>query len=289
MIMQNMNKPKAIALVATVLMIASVLWLMSVKQVNSTLSNNLDEERLRSESLLSEKLLLEKDIEKMKERILDMRDKSYSLDQLAKNATLKLDAQEAEFKKLKKENITLAEVKKQRKQLEELHRELEAELEGLKISHADLEAKNAELSNTIVALTERNSILEQDLNRAMIASVDQSQVEAVKGRNNRLTIKARRADQLIANFEVPASLKNLSFRIIDPKGNALSQKEGDFATSIKQSSNNFFASAEAGTQEKSLQTVEMKYTPNGRLRTGVYTVEILNDNLYVSSLKIKLR
>lgn len=289
MIMQNMNKPKVIALVATVLMMASILWLMSVKQVNSTLSNNLDEERLRSESLLSEKLLLEKDIEKMKEKILDMRDKSYNLDQLAKNATLKLEAQEAEFKKLKKDNITLAEVKKQREQLAELRRELEAELEALRISHADLEAKNAELSNTIAALEERNNILEQDLNRALIASVDQSQVEAVKGRKDRLTIKARRADKLIANFEVPASLKNLSFRIVDPKGNTLSQKEGDFATITKQSGNNFFASAEAGTQEKSLQTVEMKYTPKNRLRSGVYTVEILNDNLYVSSLKIKLR
>jgi len=287
--MKIANKPKTIAIVTTVLMMASVFWLLSVKQMNSSLSFNLDEERLRSETLLSEKLVLEKDIEKMKVKILDMREKNSDLSRIAKTTSKKLESQEAEFRKLKKENGTLAQIKKQRQQLADLQLELEKELNALKTSYADLESKNLGLSQSVTALEERNKILELDLNRALIASVDQSQMEAVKGRKEKLTVRARKADKLVANFEVPASLKNLSFRMVDPKGKVLSRNDGTFVTLTKPSENNVIASSGQVALVNQLQTVEMEYEPNNKLGSGIYTLEILNDNLYVGSLKIKLR
>ena len=63
----------------------------------------------------------------------------------------------------------------------------------------------------------------------MFAAVDQTQIQAVKRKSEKLTVRANRTKKLIANFEVPADLKNLTFRIVDPKGNMLSQKDGTIA------------------------------------------------------------
>ena len=65
--MKTFKSSKAVALVSTALMVASIFWLMNAKSVNTTLEAGLQNEKLKSEQLLSEKLHLEKEIEKFKE------------------------------------------------------------------------------------------------------------------------------------------------------------------------------------------------------------------------------
>lgn len=242
--MTTVRNPKAIALVATALCIGSLIWLMSTRGVNSVLETSLEQEKLKSESLLSEKLLLEKDLEKMRVQLSSLKGINDDLDETVRKAEAKFADREAELNRLKRQNSTLADVRKQRQDLLRVQRELENELTALKGSYAALENENRMLSNNIVQLQERNRILSEDLNRAMFASIDQSQVQAVKGKKERLTVRAKRTGKLIADFDVPANLRNISFRIVDPKGNALTEKHGSIVYHASAADQNVVASSE---------------------------------------------
>lgn len=284
-----LKSPKAVAVVTSALFVASLFWLMNTRHVNSSLEAGLQEQKLRSEELLSEKLLLEKDIQKFKDQLGTLKDQNAGLDDSVKATSAKLKNQESDYNKMKRENASLGQVRKQRQELQALKNQLENELSSLRLSYTELEAKNNELNNTVATLQERNKVLTDDLNRAMFAAVDQSQIQAVKGKSEKLTIRAKSARKLIANFEVPANLKSLSFRITDSKGNVLTPADGTTAFTSTPSDKNFTASSDAEVQGNKLQKVEMVYIPREKLKTGLYTVEILNENLYVGSLKVKLK
>lgn len=276
-------------MVTTALFIGSLFWLMNTQRVNSSLETGLQNERLKAEEILSEKLLLEKDLLKIKDELLKLEGTNAEQGDLVKNMSRKLANQEAEYNRMKKQNVSLHQIKKQRQELIALQGQLENELQSIKLSYAELEAKNSELTHTVASLEDRNRMLIDDLNKVMFAAVDHSQIQAVKGKKEKLTVRARKTNKLIANFEVPANLKNLTFRIVDSNGNSLSQKDGTIASTISPSDESYTATTDSESVGSKLQKVEMVFIPKARLETGVYTVEILNENLYVASLKVKLK
>lgn len=287
--MEMMKNSKAIAMVTTALFMVSLFWMLNTKRINGSLEAGLKSEKLKSESLLSEKLLLERDIQKMKDQLFSMNGENLELNKVVKSTSEKLMAQEADYNRLKRNAVSLAQIKKQKQDLLALQNELEIELQSLRKSYAQLEAQNSELNNTVAFLQESNRMLSDDLNRAMFAAVDHSQVQALKGKRDRLTIRAKKTNRLLANFEVPANLKNLNFRVIDPQGNALTSKDGTIASTAIPSNESFTASTGSDVEVKTLQKIELVYTPKTKLKAGVYTVEIMNENLYVGSLVLKLR
>jgi predicted nucleic acid-binding Zn-ribbon protein len=287
--MEKLKSSKAIALVSTALMVASIFWLLNTKSINRSLESGLESEKLKSEQLLSEKLQVEKELEKFKEQLMSLKEQNLDLDNVLKSVTTKLQLQEADYVRMKKENISLAQLRKQKQNLLTLQTELQNELTQLKISYAALESKNNDLNTAVAQLQERNKLLTDDLNKAMFAALDQSQIQALRGKSEKLTVKAKRTRKLMANFEIPSNLKNLSFRIVDSNGNTLSQNDGRIAATVTPSHTNFIASSDSDVTGSKLQKVEMVYMPKEKLKSGVYTVEILNDNFHVGSLKVKLK
>lgn len=287
--MEKLKSSKTIALVSSALMVISIFWLLNTKSINSRLLSGLETEKLKSEELLSEKLQLEKEIEKFKDQLLALKEQNLGLSNIVESVRNKLTLQEADYTRMKKEDISLAQLRKQKQDLLMLQRQLENEVSELKMSYTALESENTNLNAAITQLQERNKLLTDDLNRAMLAAVDHSQIEALRGRSEKLTVNARRTRKLIANFEVPSGLKALSFRVVDPRGNALSPKDGTIASTVIPSATNFTASSNADVSGSKLQKVEVVYTPKEKLKSGVYTVEILNEDLYVGSLKLKLK
>lgn len=286
-----MNNSKIIAFTLTALLFASVLWLMNEKQINSSLEEGLSSEKLKAESLLSEKLLLEKDIVKFKEQLTSLSGKNNELDNILKQTTVKLEAKEAEFNKVNKENASLQKIKKQQAELITLRKGLDAQIETLKSTVQSLQLENNTLTNKVAYLERRNKVLNDDLQKAMLASVDNTELDALKGKSERLTVKASRAKKLTATFDVPAELNNLSYRVINPAGNALTAQDGTIASRVITSADSYTASAATTFSGATMKRkkVEMVYIPTKKLSVGTYRIEILNDNLYVGSLQVKLR
>lgn len=289
--MKNLlNNPKAVALTSTALLFASVVWLLNVKKVNSSLEVGLNNEKLRTESLLSEKLILEKDMAKLKDRLASLSGKNSDLEKVVKQTSMKLEAKETEYNKIRKENLSLQQIRKQHQELLTLQKDLEAQIENLSSSFAILQKENGDLNNAVASLEQRNRLLNEELHRAFLANLDNTQMDALQGKG-KLTVKARRSNKLVATFDVPADLKNLTFKVIDPSGNPLTHKDGTIASRVITSSDSYVASSSTtlnGVNSK-LAKVEMVYLPTKKLNRGTYKVEILNDNLYVGSLQVRLR
>jgi hypothetical protein len=190
---------------------------------------------------------------------------------------------------MKKMNFAFGQRENQRNELLSIQNHLENELHAVKFSYAELVNKNNELLNTVAFLQERNLLLTNDLKRSMFATLDQPQIQAVKGKGEKLTICAKKTQKLIANFEVQADLKNIAFRIVDPKGNVLSVKDGTLASTTTPSARSLTASSNPDVHGTKLQEIEMMFIPNEKLKSGIYTVEVLNANQYVGNLKVKLK
>lgn len=287
--METLKSTKAIAIATTALFFVSVLWLMNTERVNSSLETRLENEKLKSEELLSEKLLLAKNFQKIKSQLFSAQDRNLELDNVVSNTKERLESQEVAYNQMKNENRSLAQLKKDKKELLGLQSQTENELQSVRLAYEDLMEKNKELTNSVAFLQETNVLLTGELNKAMFAAVDHSQILAVKRKSEKLTVSAKRTNKIVTNFEVPADLKSLTFRIVDPTGNILSPKDATIASTITPSEKNFIASSNPGINVNKRQKVDMIFTPNEKLKTGVYTVEILNANLYVGSMKVKLQ
>lgn len=280
---------RTVAVITTVLFFASMIWVFNGVNVNRSLEEGLKNEKLRSEELLSEKLLLEKDIAKMKDQLAGLKGKNGELDKLINSATARLHEVEAELSKTKKTNASIAELKKQRTELNALKNQLEVELQSAKQAYADLERNNATLLQTVAQLEERNRLLVNDLNKAAYANLDHTQIQASKKRDERITVKAARTRKLTATFDVPSSLQNVSYRVVGPNGKVMTADEGTIASTSSPSERSLVASADSAVQPPSLQKVEVDFVPKKKLKSGIYTIEVLNDNAYVSSMKVKLK
>src|SRR5688500_16874200 len=98
--MTRLTNPKTLAAIATVLCVASIFWLATIKSVNTSLESSLEREKLQSEALLSEKLLLEKDLERLRSQLSALKSTNSDLDILVRTIESKYLEQEGELKKL---------------------------------------------------------------------------------------------------------------------------------------------------------------------------------------------
>lgn len=286
--METIKRSKTIAIVATTVLIAAVVWLVNLNSTNGSLRRGIEKEKLNAESLLSEKLLLEKDLQKAGDQLATLSAKNTSLDEAVKRADATLTENARAVERLKKENAGVAQLKRERQELHSIESQLRNELQTLRYANAALEQQNNQLNQTVTSLQERNRLLSDDLNKAMFSSLDQSQIQAVRGKSQRLTLNAKRVRKLTADFEIPMAMKDIRFNVIDEDGKVLTDKDGSVTYSVLSLTKNFTASAKTGTGANSFQKIEMVYTPKEKLKAGVYIVEVLHENLHVGSLKIKL-
>ncbi|MBL7873890.1 MAG: hypothetical protein JNM78_19910 [Cyclobacteriaceae bacterium] len=286
---ETSKNTKVVAGVAITILLASLVGIIMLYNSNGELRGNLNAEKLKGESILSQKLTLEKDIAKFKSQIESMKGTNSELDKELARTSARLAAKEAEFKKVQNESLSLKQLKKQHNELLGLQKEWENSMAAMKGKLQSLENEKNDLSKAIASLEERNKILSEDLHKSQLAFLDYSQLETLK-KNDRLTASARNTKKLKATFEVPSNLKEISFKITDPSGKVLTEKEGTIASRIVADSKSYTASvASYAETSKNLKHMEMVYLTNKKLKPGTYKIEVLSENLYVSSLQVRLK
>lgn len=280
---------KVVATVVITLLVISLVGMVMLYNSNGELQGNLNAERLKGESILSQKLILEKDLARFKSQIESLKGTNSELDKELARTSAQLAAKEAEFKKVQNESMSLKQLKKQHNELLVMQKEWENSIASLKDKIQTLENEKNDLSKAIASLEERNKILSEDLHKSQLAFLDYSQLETLK-KNGKLTASARNTKKLKATFEVPSNLKEISFKITDPSGKVLTEKEGTIASRIVADSKSYTASvASYAETAKNLRRMEMVYLTNKKLKPGTYKIEVLSENLYVSSLQVRLK
>jgi hypothetical protein len=291
----EMTDKKQIALIAGVLLFLLLSGVLFVN--NRSLKNDLKQERLTSEALLSEKLMIEKSLAKSKQDLLLTQTANARLDKRLAEITSEIEEKEARLLKLTSDNNSLRRSASRVKDLEATIEKLNSDLASLNDRLAALRSESDkhrltshELQSQLDALgrekemiTTANAIL-----RAMAGN--NFRVEAVRGRNEKLTVNARRTQKLVYTFDLPGDIaSNLSFTIKTPDNNKFTSSGSHAATIVvTENSNNFFASTSM-LGKTGTKSVEMIYKPEEKLSKGVYEFEVYNDTRYIGTTRLRLR
>jgi DNA repair exonuclease SbcCD ATPase subunit len=283
-----MNSPegrlKAITVTSILLLLGAVGWGTFEARKYSALEADFNEEKLKHELLYSEKLTLEKELGSNNQQIAALLKKRQELEEALAKARER-DPNSDVLARLRNEN-SLAQ--KKYRELESAKQRLEQQLAELNNTLVQAQSENKELNATLASLQQTNKNLNEELSRAQLAYYDRVMVESLRGKNDKLVAKASRTRKIRANVWVPANLRDVQFKVIDPHGDVLSKPEG--GTLAVRVVNKGEAVTSAG---KSLlggyQEIEMIFLPKKKLQPGIYQIEVTSENLVVGSLKQRLR
>ncbi len=271
----------------TVIVTIATLFILS----NVSLKKQLRDEQIRSEAILSEKLLLDKSIAEIKADMASLKGKNHQLDKILAQTSTKLANKEAEVRRLLSERVSLAELKQKVSELETLRAQLNNEIAALAAKSNLLLTENEVLNNKLAMLQQQNTKLDSDntILKAMVA--DNYRIEAVKGRNDKLTSVARRTDKLIVSFDLPGDVNdNISFKVLTPAGEEFSSTNHPYASIILiDNTNNYIASIDEKTMAFNPKRVEMIFKPEHRLQRGIYRFNVYNEDNYLGSTQLRLK
>jgi myosin heavy subunit len=280
----------------TVLLFLSLITAGYFISTKGSISKELNDEKLKSESLLSQKLQLEKDIEKFRKEIANLNGQNKDLDRMLVDAKSNLDKKEQQIRQLSKDNASIGSLRKEIANLKNLKAQYEGQMATLNSDLIKLRQDNdlmrkeaSEAQKMIARLQNENKKLMNDLDVA-VAMTNNSLSEAIK-KNNRLTVNSRRARKIMVAFDVPQkSLSGLDFKITSPNDKIFTVKDGSISHRLILNDGNPVASLDhtMGIMEAS-QRVVMEYAPKTKLEKGVYTVDVLSNGKVLGRMQVKLK
>jgi chromosome segregation ATPase len=287
------EKSKVIAGVATFLLFGSIIMTGIVSNKNANLKTGLNDEKIKSETLLSGKLSLEKEIQKMRSEMASLSGRNETLDKSLVDVNKKLNAKEAEIKRMSAENAQAKNIKKQMADLQQIRNELDQKIANMEKTINGLRTENANLQSDLALMRTNNKAMEDNLKLARSMNGDNFRVETVRGKKDNLTVNARKTKKLKMSFELPQDVaSNVTFKIVTPQGKIIdSQKNKDVSVVVSEiDDNNLTASISpvSGQLEVS-KRVEMTYKPESKLQGGVYKIEMHNKGVYLGSYQVRLK
>jgi len=259
---------------------------------NRSLKDQLQKEKIRSETLLSEKLNLEKSIDKFKKDLASLQGKNAQLDKIVRETSDQLTKKESEIRKLMAENASLADLKKKNEELEVLRKQLEEQIASLNMNMDQLIAENKKYSEQLASMKTENASLatHNALLEAMLA--DNYRIEALKGRHDKLTVAARRTNKLMVSFDIPAEVgKDLYFKILTPDGQELSSRNDESVIMKFYDENKNLMASLTGTAagNQNAKRAELIYKPVNKLTKGIYKFNVYNGKEYMGSIQVRLK
>lgn len=273
--------------IITVMIIVLLLNTIKINYKNSELRKSGDEAKLRSEKLLSEKLLLKKEIDQFKKEIYSLKGQNNEIDQLLLKANKNLSDTEFALNRLMKESndakALRAEIATFKKIKENLHKEIEI----LTLNNLQLKNKNEELNAVVKNLSEENKSLTEQI-RAKSFTGSNFKVEVIKGKKDKLTIKAKKTNKIRIEFEVPGNSYPVESRLVhinlvSPKG---SLQSGDTEVNVENKSELSASLSTAGKQDS--QKVTIEYTVKEKLQEGTYTAIVFHNNTFFGNVQFRL-
>ncbi len=277
-----------ITAIAALLAVAGVL-----KENNTKLKDNLYSEKIKSENLLSQKLQLDKSLNLTKKDLTDIKGKNSSLEKMILDTNQKIIQKNAEINRLRAQNVSVKELQLKIDELENLKSQLNKQISELDKSLAQAKAENLKLNDKIASNAKTTSDLSADnsILRAIIS--DNYRTEALRGKNDKLTVNARRTNKLMISFDLPAnvSAKEFYFTITTPEGNQFaSNKDLAAAMEITCTPGDLTASANQLTSGATGKTrVEMSFVPKQKLTQGIYTFNLYNSGRFLGSTQLRLK
>lgn len=254
--------------------------------------HRLSGEKLRAEMLLSEKLNLTKSANKYKADIALLQTNAAELSELIAEAKQKIAEKTSEINRLKSEQTSGKELKQKNADLEKLQQQLNAEIESLNKYLALAKEENSKLNEQVLAFAEQNDELASDLLLFKALISENYRTEALRGKNDKLTINSKKANKLTVSLDLPATAENnIHFKVINPQGVEISSKTSFTAVvRVTDDAEGLLVSANSNEiGEPGTKKVELEYKPRHKLNKGIYSFNIYNGDRFIGSTQLRLK
>lgn len=278
-----------IAIVALILLLlgsfAATTYFESEKAAAvSALNNN----KLIAERLLGEKLQLEKDVVD-RDAVLQSRTEALdSSEQQVEALRLRVEAAVDHSKSLE------AAARKSNRLAREVG-DLAATKQRLEVQLAAAHTNAQELQEQLGRAVQERDALAADLeqHRDGARMVNNALVDAVRGKNGRLTVVARRAKEIRMAFDLPEGLaKGATFKIISPSGHNYTGTDAAVSMSVDECDDGATASLAtvllASSRERASR-VHLTFKPEHKLEAGTYRIDVMSDGAYLNTVLLNLR
>ncbi len=289
------GKAKLITYGAVILMVAGIVTSATFMSKNSKLNSGLNTEKLKSESLLSEKLSLDKEIIQMKDAIASLTGQNVETDKLLAEAKNKLSEKERAMARVMKDNATTKSLRKELAEIKDMKENLLKQADALNGQNKNLASENQQLQKSLAQLqSEKDELIKQNemarveiLNRA-----DNFQVDAFRNaKKDKITNCAKRTKEMTVIIDVPKELgSDVSFNITTPDGTVINEKNKSLSWQILKSSNTLLASVYPLDDTFTVtHQVKLTYKPGSKMKSGVYKIGILSKGKNIGNCRVRLK
>ncbi len=282
------KRDRIIAAASTALFVIALVGMIIIHDSNRSLEDMLNGAKLKNENILSEKLSLDKEIKNFKAQLAALQGKNKELDKYLAAANADLAKREKELKAANSNKTSAKELAN----LKKMRGDLEKQISALTAQIASLESTNADFSSQLASLTAKNKELMANNELMKAFAANNYRVETSRGKNEKLTVVARKTKKLKMGFDLPQTVvENIQFKIKTPEGKVIDKQEDGLTATIvdMEDGSDLIASLEPMGDFEVTKRIEMKYEPKKKLSKGVYTIDIYNGTTYMVSCQIKLR
>ncbi len=282
------KRDRIIAAASTALFVIALVGMIIIHDSNRSLEDMLNGAKLKNENILSEKLSLDKEIKNFKAQLAALQGKNKELDKYLATANADLAKREKELKAANSNKTSAKELAN----LKKMRGDLEKQISALTAQIASLESKNADFSSQLASLTAKNKELMANNELMKAFAANNYRVETSRGKNEKLTVVARKTKKLKMGFDLPQTVvENIQFKIKTPEGKVIDKQEDGLTATIvdMEDGSDLIASLEPMGDFEVTKRIEMKYEPKKKLSKGVYTIDIYNGTTYMVSCQVKLR
>lgn len=282
------KRDRIIAAASTALFVVALVGMVIIHDSNRSLEDMLNGAKLKNENILSEKLSLDKEIKNYKAQLAALKGKNSELDKYLATAEADLAQKEKELKAAQGQKTSAKELAN----LKKMRGDLEKQISALTAQIVSLESSNADFSSQLASLTAKNKELMANNELMKAFAVNNYRVETSRGKNDKLTVVARKTKRLKMGFDLPQTVvENIQFKIKTPEGKVIDKEEEGLTATIvdMEDGSDLIASLEPMGDFEVTRRIEMKYEPKKKLGKGVYTIDIYNGTTYMVSCQVKLR
>ncbi len=282
-VMENVNTYRAIITGMILLFAGCVVVLVISRETINTLNTGMNQLKLKNESMLSEKLLIQKSLDKqsLKNQALDKQ--KQLLEDSLKSSRLSLGSLRISNRDLSQ--TLSASRRKQKKQAEKISSMKQTLIDDQKITKRTEEANRIK-TDSISTLLAINTALRQQCELAATRTIDHVLIFAASA-NNKFTVKAKRARKLVARVDVPADFINPVFVLTAPDGNVVNNEDGLVARELV-TSPELTASIGPTAASFNTKTMEVVYQPRHKLKAGTYVLQVRDGDKHVGSVMLLL-
>jgi vacuolar-type H+-ATPase subunit I/STV1 len=261
-----------------------------------TLKNERNSALLKMDSLLSVKLLVDKELDLAKNEIETYKGSNAALDKTINELGSKLDESKSHVEKLLRENASVSALRNKLKESQKLRDECEKVVNDYIKDNEKLTAQNNSLNKSLNALSQQVEELKTKMDRAKgLKSYDIAVINyKVTKRSNKPTIRARKVNRISATFNIGENpiaepgFKEVFMVVYDSKNVALGTQNNKFNNSTTGKEQTYSTSKPLDYKNEEI-AMTINFDTELKLAKGKYRIEIYIDGSYSGKKEFSLK